>query len=99
MITPSSYFDDKPLVFEIIAENAFDKFNEFALSQDEKNWFVTWTDCRLRWLHANKDEWKKKLDKQNNKTRDAVITFVEHWAKSFIFDPEKFKQIHPIQGD
>ena len=55
-----------------------------------------WVDARLRWLHANKPEWNKILERQNNKDRDFVITFAEHWAKAFIANPEKFKTKFPI---
>ena len=54
------------------------------------DWFVEHVECYVRWLHANKPDWKRKLEGRD--PRDFVYGFVNHWLDAYLHDPEKFKR-------
>lgn len=56
----------------------------------EGQWFVEYVDKYVRWLHANKANWKKKLEKGRD-PRPFVYGFVRHWLDSYEQNPRRFK--------
>jgi hypothetical protein len=95
--TPESHFEDKPMLLHFMASCAItEESYEKDLSEQDKEWFCNWGECRLRWLHANKKDWRRHLERQSNKDRDIVLAFLHHWAKAFLLDVKHFKTRYPI---
>jgi len=56
----------------------------------EARWFADHVDCWVRWFHANDPKWRRRLDRADEKDLDWVYMWVNHWADSFIKDPQKY---------
>lgn len=91
----------KPAVFEekvillpyVVAETVLGERGMDPYSP-EGQWFVGYVDGYVRWLHANKPDWKKKLEKSRD-PRPFVYAFVNHWFDAYVKDPVRFKrQVH-----
>lgn len=100
--TPKEYFNNNPLVFDIIVKNALDNAisNQkpyFARSKLVNLWFLNYAETRLRWLHANNKAWKKWIEKADEINRDTIIEFCNHWARAFNKNPETYMEKHPIE--
>jgi hypothetical protein len=88
----------KPAVFErkvvllphVVAETVL---MERGLDPYSPNgaWFVQHVDQYVRWLHANKRDWKRKLEKSRD-PRPFVYSFVRHWLDAYEQNPERFKR-------
>lgn len=96
--TAKGYFADRALCPEIMASMVIlEARHNGEVTQEQANWFVAHADTWLRWMHANKPIWRKKLERQENKDRDFILTFVRHWKDAFVQNPDRYKLQHPLE--
>lgn len=70
----------------IIRDHCYQK--NIELTDDQHNWFCNFADWRVRWFYANNKSWKKELKQED--PRDFLISWITHWAKAFLLNPENF---------
>lgn len=98
--TAKGYFAEKAIVPEIMARFAVadvQREKGVQLDPNDVHWFVEHVDTWIRWMHANKPVWRKKLEREENKDRDFILTFVRHWSEAFVQNPVRYKQQHPLE--
>jgi hypothetical protein len=99
--TPRNHFDCRAICPEIIASLAITDAQVRAkksVSDQDRAWFIQQAETWVRWLHANNRRWRKRLDRESSEDRDFVLVFVNHWADSFLVNPDTYKRRHPILG-
>ena len=90
--TPSSVFEKRtPILPGVVADTVMQQ-RGIDCQSPEGNWFSEHVDHYVRWLHANKPDWKRKLEKSED-PRDFVYAFVNHWLDAYLKDPKRFKQM------
>ena len=88
----------KPATFEkrvvllphVVAETVLMERGWDPASSDAE-WFIEYVDHYIRWLHANKRDWKKRLEKSPD-PRPFVYGFVNHWLDAYEKNPVRFQQ-------
>jgi hypothetical protein len=68
------------------------------LTDAQVEWFQDHVDHRVRWYHANKPEWTRKLNSPTNLGRDWVYMWVTHWLSAYLLDPEDYQQRCPTEA-
>ena len=65
-----------------------------AVKPDDVAWFCTHCDKFVRWLHANRADWRQALEgkRKGSDPRDWLRGWLEHWAAAFVLNPLQFKQ-------
>jgi len=87
--TPSSVFEKRtPILPGVVADTVMEQ-RGMDYQSPEGNWFSEYVDHYVRWLHANKPDWKRKLEKSRD-PRPFIYSFVNHWLDSYLKDPKRF---------
>ena len=60
-----------------------------GMPQAKARKFGQMADCWVRWLHANRPDWKRKLRAQD--PRPFLFTFLGHWADAYQHNPKLFE--------
>jgi hypothetical protein len=88
--TKPAVFEDRVMLLPyVVAETVLGARGMDPYSP-EGQWFIAYVDGYVRWLHANKPDWKKKLEKSRD-PRPFVYGFVRHWLDAYEQNPRRFK--------
>jgi hypothetical protein len=66
-------------------------------TEEEKQWFIEHTDKWVRWFHANNPKWTESLNGPENKGRDLLWMFINHWADAYEHNRKKYQKQHPME--
>ena len=88
---PEIFMDRTSLVPEVIAETVLES-KEHNLSYEDAKWFCRFASWWIRFFHANKPNWRRKLEGKDG--RDEAYLWINHWAGAFIHSPKTFRAIH-----
>ena len=95
--TREAFEDATELMPEVIADTVLGRLEPRGekFTEEEAEWFAQHASLRLRYVHANNDKARKRLDGPGNTGRDEAYKWIEHWFAGFELDKERYKHRNP----
>ncbi len=96
--TPQEKFiEATSLALTMLIADAVVSFYPAFLSHYNARWFQNHCDFRIRYLHANDEQWKKWLESRDPTIdpRDQIGVWVKHWFQAFNNDPIGYRLRYP----
>jgi hypothetical protein len=82
--------NETPFVLDLTIENVLEGS---TLSDVDRDYFIRFAERWVRWQYANNPPFKNKMMKGD---RQYVEDFIAHWRDAFNVNPERFKDLHPV---
>jgi len=97
-ISRGKFEEHTGLVLEAVVDGAI-VFHDSAamfeqLAEEQRSWFVAHASLRLRYMYANKPQFRQLLRGSGNGGRDRCYTWVEHWLEAYLRDPQVYRERH-----